>query len=47
MSEPPTVPDPPARLTAIDRIIALEQALNALIDRHNRLASDITHELGL
>ena len=42
-----TNPDPPARVTAIDRIIALEQALNMLIDQHNKLATDIMHELGL
>ena len=50
----PTRPDPPDRVPlhqrvqeSEDRADAIEDALNALIERHNKLAADVTAELGL
>jgi hypothetical protein len=52
----PTPPDPQPALRvplhqqvqdAGDRLDLLEAALNALIERHNKLAADMSYELGL
>ena len=53
-TEPPTVPDPPARQTTLERIVALEEriaahetVINQLLDRHNQFVKAMTDELGL
>ena len=54
MSEQADIPTRPDRIPlhqrvqdTEDAVQALEAALNGLIDRHNRLAADMSHELGL
>ena len=45
--EPDTPPAAPPHVLLVDRMDAAERALGLLVEMHNKLAADVSAELGL